>query len=55
MLPYILTNVPPLLSSEDWKCRHAALMAISACGEGCHKQMENMLGEIINSILPFTR
>lgn len=55
MLPYILQTVPPMLNSEDWKARHAALMAVSACGEGCHKQMENMLSSIIPSILPFLR
>lgn len=55
MLPHILQNIPPLMSSADWKCRHAALMAISACGEGCHKQMETMLGQILESIIPFTR
>ena len=27
-------------NAQDWKHRHAALMAISASGEGCHKQME---------------
>ena len=28
-------------------------MAISACGEGCHKQMEGMLDKIVDAILPF--
>ena len=28
-------------------------MAISACGEGCHKQMEGMLTNIVEAILPF--
>lgn len=37
---------------EDWKYRHAALMAISACGEGCHKQMEERLDGIVEAILP---
>ena len=53
MLPHILTNVPPMLQSENWKFRHAALMAISSCGEGCHKQMLQMLPDILESILPF--
>ena len=39
--------------TADWRYRHAALMAISAVGEGCHKQMENMLGQIVESVLPF--
>lgn len=33
--------------------RHAALMAISAVGEGCHKQMQPMLHEILDGILNF--
>ena len=37
----------------DWRYRHAALMAISACGEGCHKQMELMLTDIVGAVLPF--
>ncbi|XP_067944804.1 importin-5-like [Watersipora subatra] len=55
MLPIIMANVPALLRSEDWKCRHAALMAISACGEGCSKMMALMLKQIIDSIIPLTR
>ena len=39
--------------TADWKHRHAALMAISACGEGCHKQMEQMLHQIVDAILPY--
>lgn len=33
--------------------RHAALMAISAVGEGCHKQMQPMLQDILDGILNF--
>lgn len=33
--------------------RHAALMAISAVGEGCHKQMEAILHQIMEGIMPF--
>lgn len=39
--------------SADWRHRHAALMAISACGEGCHQQMENVLASIVEAIIPF--
>ena len=38
---------------EDWRYRHAGLMAISAVGEGCHKVMEEVLGQIVEAILPF--
>ncbi|KAI0224095.1 Importin-5 [Lamellibrachia satsuma] len=53
MLPHILNNIPQMLGNSDWRYRHAALMAISACGEGCHRQMEQMLGTIMDAILPF--
>ena len=38
---------------EDWRYRHAALMAISAVGEGCEKQMFPILGEVVNAVLPY--
>lgn len=37
----------------DWRYRHAGLMAISAVGEGCYKQMEALLPDIVNTVLPF--
>ncbi|XP_055334387.1 importin-5-like [Paramacrobiotus metropolitanus] len=40
----LLKNEKP----EDWKFRHAALMAISATGEGLTKSMEKHLDEIVN-------
>jgi len=39
--------------SADWRYRHAALMAISSCGEGCHQQMEHVLSSIVEAIIPF--
>ena len=42
-----------MLQDADWKCRHAALMAISASGEGCHKQMENYLPQIMDGVMNF--
>ncbi|XP_071481332.1 importin-5-like [Diadema antillarum] len=53
MLPHIIAIVPSLLQNEDWKSRHAALMAISAVGEGCHNQMEAVLEKVVDSVLPF--
>ncbi len=41
------------LPVEDWHYRHAALMAISAVGEGCQKQMTIILGEVVTAVLPF--
>lgn len=53
VLPHVLAAVPSMLSNADWKQRYAALMALSAIGEGCHRQMENMLDEIMNGIINF--
>jgi importin-5 len=53
VLPHVLTNIMPMLDNPNWKFRHAALMAVSAAGEGCHKQMEGMLENIMNGVLKF--
>ena len=42
-----------LIQQPDWKCRHAALMAISACGEGCHKQMEPFLDQVMDGVMNY--
>ena len=53
VFPHILRLTPQMLQQADWKFRHAALMAISATGEGCHKQMESYLPEIMNGVINF--
>ncbi|XP_071950516.1 importin-5-like [Antedon mediterranea] len=53
ILPHIIATVPQMLQNEDWKYRHAGLMAISAVGEGCHTQMEAVLNNIVDSVLPY--
>jgi hypothetical protein len=53
VLPLIIETLPPMLQHADWRYRHAALMAISAVAEGCVKQMEPLLGDIVDSIMPF--
>ena len=53
ILPHIVSNIPNMLNNPDWKHRHAALMAISAAGEGCHKQMEAMLDNIMVGVLKY--
>ena len=37
--------------SDDWKKRHAALMAISQSGEGCEQQMVKQLELIVTTIV----
>lgn len=39
----------------DWRYRHAGLMAISATGEGCHKEMSVILDDLVNGILVFLK
>lgn len=53
VFPLILTMTPQMLQNSDWKYRHAALMAISATGEGCHKQMESYLAQIMDGVMNF--
>lgn len=53
VLPHIVSNISTMLANPDWKQRHAALMAISAAGEGCHKQMETMLDNIMQAVLNY--
>jgi HEAT repeat protein len=53
VLPHIVSNIPTMLNNPDWKYRHAALMAISAAGEGCHKQMEALLENITEGTLKY--
>ena len=55
VFPHILEHTPTMLAMQDWKYRHAALMAISASGEGCHKQMEGFLGQIMDGVMNFIR
>ncbi|KAK7864488.1 hypothetical protein R5R35_003107 [Gryllus longicercus] len=53
MMPHIEQNIPSMLANADWRYRHAALMALSAVGEGCHKQMEALLPQIMDGVLSF--
>ncbi|XP_023288380.1 importin-5 isoform X2 [Orussus abietinus] len=53
ILPQIIQNIPSMLSNSDWKYRYAALMAISAVGEGCHKQMELILPELLEGVMQY--
>ncbi|CAF0719109.1 unnamed protein product [Adineta steineri] len=55
MLNYILTTVQTMLQNPDWRYRHAGLMAISATGEGCHKEMSVLLDDLVNGILVFLK
>eukprot|EP00123_Amoebidium_parasiticum_P010033 comp19850_c0_seq1/m.23938 comp19850_c0_seq1/g.23938 ORF comp19850_c0_seq1/g.23938 comp19850_c0_seq1/m.23938 type:complete len:1095 (-) comp19850_c0_seq1:379-3663(-) len=43
-----------MLHQSNWQHRYAALMGLSAIGEGCRKQMSAQLDTIIPTVLPFT-
>ncbi|GFY42544.1 importin-5 [Trichonephila inaurata madagascariensis] len=53
VLPYILNTLPQMLQSVNWKERYAGLMALSTVGEGCSKQMTNVLPQIVDRVVPF--
>ncbi|XP_023336717.1 importin-5 [Eurytemora carolleeae] len=53
VFPHIMQLTPTMLQSQDWKYRHAALMAISASGEGCHKQMEPFLSQVMDGVINY--
>ncbi|KAJ1912131.1 importin subunit beta-3 [Mycoemilia scoparia] len=51
-IPQMLSS-PSNTAKNQWKQKHAALMAISAIGEGCYKIMVKELKPILEMILPF--
>ncbi|CAL1597860.1 unnamed protein product [Knipowitschia caucasica] len=53
ILPIIKQHIMQMLQNQDWKYRHAGLMALSAIGEGCHQEMETILNEIVCVVLRF--
>ncbi|KAI8514353.1 Importin-5 [Branchiostoma belcheri] len=53
VLPHVSAALPQMLQNVDWRYRHAALMAISAIGEGCHNQMQAVLPSVVDAVLPF--
>jgi len=53
VFPHIMQLTPAMLQHADWRYRHAALMAISASGEGCHKQMEPHLDQLMEGVMTY--
>lgn len=52
VLPVAEAIIPSFLANEtSWVHRHAALLAISQIGEGCQKQIEAKLGDVIELAL----
>ena len=55
VVPELFRRIGILLSSAKWKHRHAGLMAITICGEGCAKALRPLLAEVLPKVLAFTR
>lgn len=55
VLPMAFQLIPTFLGSPEWQKRHAALMTISAIGEGCHKIMQAELDNILKLVVQFVR
>lgn len=53
LLPILMQELTEMLRKPEWQARHAALMAFSCAGEGCHDQLLRDLGRIVNGILNF--
>lgn len=47
----LLQAINQLLTHEDWRCRHAAIMALSTMGEGCKRQMEPLISQIVTEMV----
>jgi hypothetical protein len=55
VLSHVLSLLPVMSNSPEWQARHAALMALSAVGEGCQRQMEALLPSIMEGVVNFLR
>ncbi|ODQ56549.1 ARM repeat-containing protein [Saitoella complicata NRRL Y-17804] len=55
VLPPAFAYLPNMISSTNWRQRHAALMAISAIAEGCEKIMKAELSRVLDMVLPLLR
>lgn len=55
VVPELFRRIGILLSSGSWKHRHAGLMAITICGEGCAKSLRPLLAEVLPKVIAFTR
>eukprot|EP01123_Difflugia_compressa_P007967 TRINITY_DN225_c0_g1_i1.p1 TRINITY_DN225_c0_g1~~TRINITY_DN225_c0_g1_i1.p1 ORF type:complete len:1096 (-),score=260.74 TRINITY_DN225_c0_g1_i1:411-3698(-) len=53
IVPDIFSPITQLIqNTQDWKCRHVALMALSMIGEGCYSFIAPALDNVINMVLP---
>ena len=55
VLPPTFTWLPRMISSQNWRDRHASLMAISAISEGCRELMVAELDKVLDLVVPALR
>ncbi|TPX44882.1 hypothetical protein SeLEV6574_g04238 [Synchytrium endobioticum] len=55
IVPVTFGLIPKMISSQDWQKRYAALMAISAIGEGCEKIINPELPNVLSLVAPYIR
>ena len=55
VLPPTFTWLPRMISSQNWRDRHASLMAISAISEGCRDLMVAELDKVLDLVVPALR
>eukprot|EP01114_Cavostelium_apophysatum_P016598 TRINITY_DN4762_c0_g1_i1.p1 TRINITY_DN4762_c0_g1~~TRINITY_DN4762_c0_g1_i1.p1 ORF type:complete len:1093 (-),score=369.83 TRINITY_DN4762_c0_g1_i1:62-3340(-) len=53
LVPIVFQIIPTFLDNPDWRHRHTALMCISIIGEGCAKQFETGLDQIVKNVVKF--
>jgi len=47
LVPTLFGLINQLLNSNDWRHRHAAMMAISIVGEGCATVIQPHLDDVV--------
>ncbi len=52
ILTPIFQWIPNMISSDNWRERQAALMALSSIAEGCSETLMNEIGKILDMCLP---
>lgn len=52
MLPPLFQWLPSMMSSTEWRQRHAALMALSNVAEGCRDVMIGEIDKVLDMVIP---
>lgn len=55
LLPPTFSWLPRMMTSQNWRDRHAALMAVSAISEGCRELMLGELDQVLDLVIPALR